>query len=611
MAAMSTPSVYRSVAAILLLAPLLRAQSAENVLLVLNEASPVSLEIGQYYASKRAVPKGNILRIETGTEDSIPREQFARRIEAPIAAWLARNSAQDRILYIVLTKGIPLRVEGTSGQQGTVACVDSELTLLYRKMTGQQVPVPGWVNNPYFLGDAPVAQARRFSHEEQDLYLVTRLDGYTGADIRGLIDRGVGPSADGRILLDEKDSLSDKGNVWLRLAAANLRGLGFQDRVVLESTEKVLSGETGVLGYYSWGSNDPSIHIRHFNLSFVPGALAGMFVSSDGRTFREPPADWKIGTWEDKSSYYERSPQSLAGDLIRDGVTGVAGHVAEPYLEATVRPDALFPAYISGFNLAESYYLAIPYLSWQTVVVGDPLCAPFRKDPLSSEAIDKGLDPVTELPRSFSNRRFRALSVPLFRQAGVSPESVKVFLRAETRLTKGDTDGAREALEEATAKDNRFGTAILLLAGLYEKSGEYDKAIARYRAVLQNAPNQPLALNNLAYALAVHKSSPDEALPLAERAYALAKDNANIMDTLGWILHLVGQKDRALELLSVAVEKAPQNAELRLHAASCYLDAGKMEEAARELNKAIELDSELGKREDVLQLKRKLETGKN
>ena len=67
--------------------------------------------------------------------------------------------------------------------------------------------------------------------------------------------------------------------------------------------------------------------------------------------------------------------QSLIGDLIRAEATGGAGHVAEPYLDATIRPQVLFPAYLAGFNLAEADHLAMPYLSWQTVVIGDPLRA--------------------------------------------------------------------------------------------------------------------------------------------------------------------------------------------------------------------------------------------
>ena len=90
--------------------------------------------------------------------------------------------------------------------------------------------------------------------------------------------------------------------------------------------------------------------------------------------------------------------QSLAGDLIRDGITGVAAHVAEPYLDATIRPQILFPAYLAGFNLVESFYLAMPFLSWQTIVVGDPLCTPFPRKALSSDQLYKGIDPQTELP---------------------------------------------------------------------------------------------------------------------------------------------------------------------------------------------------------------------
>jgi len=76
----------------------------------------------------------------------------------------------------------------------------------------------------------------------------------------------------------------------------------------------------------------------------------------------------------------------VAGDLIREGVTGISAHVAEPYLDATVRPEVLFPAYVQGLNLAESFYLGIPFLSWQTVVVGDPLGNAVRVDRTGEEA---------------------------------------------------------------------------------------------------------------------------------------------------------------------------------------------------------------------------------
>ena len=581
------------------------AQSGENVLVVINESSQASVRIGEYYARKRGIPQDNVLRVTAAVKDEISRVDFGRELEVPIAAWFERTFAHDRILYIVLTKGVPLRVAGSSGRNGTVASVDSELTLLSRKMAGVPVSLLGSLENPYFLGDRPIDQAKRFTHREQDVFLVVRLDGFTVEDVLGLIDRGAAPSPEGRFLLDGKAAWDDRGNAWLKSAAERLTALGLADRVVVDTTSRVLTDERNVLGYYSWGSNDPAIRLRRFNLGFVPGAIGAMFVSSDGRTFTEPPSDWKVGTWEDRKSFFAGSPQSLAGDLIREGITGVAGHVAEPYLDATIRPDVLFPAYVSGFNLAESFYLAMPSLSWQTVVVGDPLCAPFPRKALSPGDIDKGLDPVTELPALFSARRAQAVSV-----AGVPGDALRLLLKAEARAARKDLAGARQALEQATSLDERFVTAQLALASLYEQDGEHDKAVDRYRRILSSDPKNATALNNLAYDLAVRKNRPSDALPLAERAYLLSRTSAAFAgatsDTLGWVYHLLGRNGEAAKLTSQAVKLMPANADVRLHAAIVYADIGQFDASLTELTRAVELDPALEKRDEVRKLRTRL-----
>jgi uncharacterized protein (TIGR03790 family) len=579
------------------------AQSGANVLLVVNEAAPDAGRIAEHYARARSVPSDQVLRVKVETADEIDRTVFAAQIQAPIATWLKQHAAQDRILYIVLTKGIPLRVKGSSGRDGTVASVDSELTLLYRRLAGGTPPVTGLLDNPYFLGRTPVAQAKTFSHQVSDLYLVTRLDGYTVEDVRGLIDRGAAPVREGRILLDQKAGLDDPvGNQWLKAAADTLTTIGFGDRVVSETTEQVLSGEKNVLGYYSWGSNDRAITRRRFEFGFVPGAIAGMFVSSDGRTFNEPPASWTIGTWNDKTTHFAGSPQSLAGDLIREGVTGVAGHVAEPYLDGTIRPDILFPAYLTGFNLAESFYLAMRYVSWQTVVVGDPLCAPFARKMLQPSDIDKGIDPDTELPALFAARRLRVLTVQ-----GAKPEAAKAMLRSEARTAKGDKAGARKALEEATTLDPRLVAAHLTLALGYEEDKEHDKAIERYRAILAVTPNDAVALNNLAYALAVRKGQPAGAVEYAERAYRLTGGRSvEVADTLAWVQHLVGRDREALQILEAVVKAVPAGAEYRLHLAVVYAAVGRLNEAATELREAVRLTPELEKSDEVAALRARL-----
>jgi uncharacterized protein (TIGR03790 family) len=111
------------------------------------------------------------------------------------------------------------------------------------------------------------------------------------------------------------------------------------------------------------------------DLGWLPGGVATEYVSTNGRTFMEPPASWNIGKWGLTRGYWAGSPQSLAADWIRAGATAVTGHVYEPYLSLTPRPEELFLAYVvEGRTLVESYFRATPAVSWMNILVGDPLC---------------------------------------------------------------------------------------------------------------------------------------------------------------------------------------------------------------------------------------------
>ena len=226
-----------------------RAQTSDNLLLVVNDNSPASGQIAEYYARKRAVGTDHIVHIKTVSTDNISRADYNQTIELPIGNWLSMHSLQDKVLYVVLTKGVPLRVDGTDGPQGTVASVDSELTLLYQKLLGAQPLVPGRMANPYFLGDKPLAEARPFTRVSREIYLVTRLDGFSVDDVLKLIDRGAAPSHEGQIVLDEKATLIDRGgDRWLQDAADQLRRAGAGDRVLLETTQAIASAPGPVMG---------------------------------------------------------------------------------------------------------------------------------------------------------------------------------------------------------------------------------------------------------------------------------------------------------------------------------------------------------------------------
>jgi uncharacterized protein (TIGR03790 family) len=342
-----------------------RAQTARNVLVVINDESEISRKVGEYYAGRRDIPAGNLCRIRVMDSEQISRQVYEENVQTPVGECLKRGDLKEQILYIVTTAGVPLKIAGTGGLQGDAASVDSELTLLYQRLEGKSPSIAGPLKNPFFgkLDD-------EFQHPAFAFYLVTRLAGYDFDDARGLIDRALQARNRGFFVLDLNSNGAGEGNQWLRAAARTLP----PRRVLLEQSRAVVYEAANIIAYASWGSNDGQRveeGRRRLGFRWLPGAIATEYVSTNARTFQKPPGSWTFG---DPENSFGGSSQSLTADLITDGVTGVSGHVYEPYLQFTPRPQYLLPAYYAGRNLAESFYLAMPALSWMNIVVGDPLC---------------------------------------------------------------------------------------------------------------------------------------------------------------------------------------------------------------------------------------------
>jgi tetratricopeptide (TPR) repeat protein len=274
-------------------------------------------------------------------------------------------------------------------------------------------------------------------------------------------------------------------------------------------------------------------------------------------------------------------------------------------LNATIRPDILFPAYAMGFNLIESFYVAMPALSWQTVVVGDVLCAPFGSKPLQTTDLASPIDPETELPALFSQRRLEMLT-----KSGMKPDAAKLVAKSESREAKKDRAGTRQALEQATKIDPAYVPALLALALNYDSTEEWDLANERYQQVIARNPNHVIALNNLAYSLAIRKGDPAAALPLADRAYRTSISDPLMGDTLAWIYHLLGRDPLAEPIIVIAARQRPDIAEIRLHAALILGATGKTTLAAQHLDAAIRLDPSFDARPDVKELRTRLKPSK-
>jgi tetratricopeptide (TPR) repeat protein len=178
-----------------------------------------------------------------------------------------------------------------------------------------------------------------------------------------------------------------------------------------------------------------------------------------------------------------------------------------------------------------------------------------------------------------------------------------MIMQAETLLLREDHAGARDAFEKASTLAPKSTVLLLLVADLEEKANAYDAAISRYRRVLELQPGNVVALNNLAYALAVRKDQPAEGLPFARRAASLAPRLGSVLDTLGWIEHLLGNHQAAAAAFDSAVRLAPGDAEVRLHAAVAYAAAGRLKEMDRELDAALKIDPSLQSRDEVRRLR--------
>jgi len=342
------------------------AQNASSVLVVVNDSSQLSRNIGEYYARRRAIPPKNVCHIRTDPKEEIPRAQYDREIAGPIAVCLASNQLIEQILYIVTTGGVPLRIAGVLALDGDVSAVDSELALMYTdRKVGHPHPLKGGVPNPMF-GKRNI----KFSHAEFPIYLVTRLAAYDLAGAKAEVDACLKATNRGKFVIDLNNAGKD-GDSWLGEAASLLP----KDRVIVDASDKVLYDQSDVIGYASWGSNDKNRHRRFVGFHWLPGSIATEFVSTNARSFVRPPETWNISDWNSPKLWFAGSPQTMTADYLMEGATAATGHVTEPYLGMTPHPEFLLPAYYSGRNLAESFYLSILWLSWQNIVVGDPLCS--------------------------------------------------------------------------------------------------------------------------------------------------------------------------------------------------------------------------------------------
>ena len=251
-------------------------QDYSDVLVVINDNSTISDSVGSYFSMMRNIPLLNIVHISASTTEEIDSTEF-NSIRSQIENHLINNSLTNTINYIVTTKGVPLKINrgNTFSTSSQSSSLESELMIILSSRS-DQIGKNGYIMSPYFLS------TQKFSKSALDMYLVTRLDGYSYNDIKNLIDKSSSPAVidtSAQFVLDEDPNWNSSLpflNNSMAFASTKLSEKGL--KVNLEKTTIYLTQQSNVIGYTSWGSNDYNAN-RYTQFAkpkntWAPGAIA-------------------------------------------------------------------------------------------------------------------------------------------------------------------------------------------------------------------------------------------------------------------------------------------------------------------------------------------------
>jgi uncharacterized protein (TIGR03790 family) len=365
----------------------------EEILVVANRRMPGSMDLAHYYMERRSIPQANFLSLALTLSETMTREEYNNTLKKRVLESLNMLEAKNRIAAIVLVYGVPLKVappvpvwedlnkirelqasETPDKKQqadkidwllniSMRAAVDSELALV----KAGNYTLDGWIKNPYFLG----FQKDDLALTKDQVLLVCRLDGPDTATVYRIINDS---------LQAEKSGLQGKAYFDARWPAAakknNLSGYKLYDQsihnaaavvqkrmvVVIDAQEELFAEQSCpeaalYCGWYSLGN-----YVDSF--IWQQGAIGYHIASAECASLKESTRPlWCL-------------------KMLEKGVAATVGPVYEPYVQGFPLPELFFSHLAEGYmSLGESYLVSLPYFSWQTILIGDPLYQPFVPKP--------------------------------------------------------------------------------------------------------------------------------------------------------------------------------------------------------------------------------------
>jgi tetratricopeptide (TPR) repeat protein len=165
------------------------------------------------------------------------------------------------------------------------------------------------------------------------------------------------------------------------------------------------------------------------------------------------------------------------------------------------------------------------------------------------------------------------------------PEPVAICTVAvlrEGKPTAEQLQAVERRLQELRVKEPQKAVYALLLAELFEHHGRTEEALSLYRQVVAQDSRNIIALNNLAYLLALVGGASDEALAKINAAVAESGPLPVLLDTRALVYLKRGQTEQALKDLQQAVHDEPTAAKY-FHLAQAYRLQDNRDKAAEAL----------------------------
>ncbi|MDE7350728.1 MAG: tetratricopeptide repeat protein [Muribaculaceae bacterium] len=142
----------------------------------------------------------------------------------------------------------------------------------------------------------------------------------------------------------------------------------------------------------------------------------------------------------------------------------------------------------------------------------------------------------------------------------------------------------------------RIANIFEMVGDVSHRTGDMERCTKEYDVVLALNPDNTMALNNYAYYLAIGGGDLEKAEEMSRKAVGEQPENPTYLDTLAWILYLKGEYAEALELQEKAMETlspdAESSGEYWDHLGDIQYMNGQKDKAVESWTKALELDED-------------------